>query len=147
VADHPVLDQNMFNVVVHRGTRPVLALDCDTWQAQGDALDRVQITPHPTRKGSVALLDGRPVKILHSTSASLRHLFVGLATFSVSDLVLDGAFKLLRSQPLLALQLDLLGRFLTAHRAELLELGLCQPAATAVAGYTFESVAAAQTAR
>jgi len=139
-ADQPVLDQNMFNIVVHRGTRAVLALDIDIWQTQGDAIDRLQVGPQAARAGSPVLLDGRPVKVLHATSSTIRQLFIGAASFRVSDLVLEGAFKLLRPQPLLELQLGLLGRFLIAHRAELLELELCQPAATAIAGYSFKNL-------
>ena len=136
-ADQPVLDQNMFNIVAHRGMLPVLALDIDIWQTQGDTLDRVRVTLEPSRQAGRMMLDGRSVKILHATSSTVRHLFVGPASFSVGDLVLEGAFKLLRPQPLLELQLGLLGRFLIAHRAELLELGLCRPAATAIAGFSF----------
>ena len=138
-AEQPVLDQNMFNIVVHRGTRPVLALDIDIWQTQGDALDRVQMTLDPGRPPRRPMLDGRPVKILHSTSPSMRQLFIGMAAFSVADLMLDASFKLLRPKPLLEVQLELLGRFLTENRAELLELGICQPSAHAIAGYAFKT--------
>jgi hypothetical protein len=137
-AEQAVLDQNMFNVEVYRAARPVLALDCNTWQAQGDALERVRLVPDAARLGSPAFLDGQPIKVLHATSSSIRHLFIGPASFSVGDLVLDGAFKLLRPQPLLELQLSVLGRFLIQHRNELLELGLCRPAATAITGYAFK---------
>ena len=88
-------------IVVHRGTRPVLALDIDIWQTQGDALDRVQMTLDPGRPPRRPMLDGRPVKILHSTSPSMRQLFIGMAAFSVADLMLYASFKLLRPKPLL----------------------------------------------
>src|SRR5262249_7235461 len=39
--DQPVIDQNVFNAIVHRGGHPVLPLDIDIWQAQGETLDRV----------------------------------------------------------------------------------------------------------
>ena len=145
-ADQPVLDQNMFNVLAHCRARPVLALDIDAWQVQGDALDRLRLAPKAACPGNPVLLDGKPVKILHATSSTIRHLFIGLASFTVGDLVLEGAFKLLRPKPLLELQLGLLGRFLTAHRDELLELELCRPAVSAVAGYTFKTLATSEAA-
>ena len=138
-ADQPVLDQNMFNIVVHRGTLPVLALDIDIWQTQGDTLDRVRVTLDPARQAVRMMLDGRSIKILHSTSPSMRQLFIGEASFSVADLVLEGSFKLLRPKPLLETQLGLLGRFLTENRAELLELNICQRSAHAIAGYLFKT--------
>ena len=143
-ADQPVLDQNMFNIIVHRGTRPVLALDIDIWQTQGDPLDRVQVTLDPARQRGRVMLDGRPVKILHSTSHSMRQLFIGEASFSVADLMLQGGFKLLRPKPLLETQLGLLGRFLTENRAELLELQICHRSAHAIAGYLLKTGPQAQ---
>jgi len=138
-ADQPVLDQNMFNIVVHRGTLPVLALDIDVWQTQGDTLDHVRVTLEPARQAGRMMLDGRSVKILHSTSPSMRQLFIGEASFAVTDLVLQGGFKLLRPKPLLETQLGLLGRFLLENRAELLELEICRPSAQAIAGYAFKT--------
>jgi hypothetical protein len=138
-AEQPVLDQNMFNIVVHRGARPVLALDIDIWQTQADAIDRVQVTLDPARSVRRLMLDGRSVKILHSTSPSMRQLFIGMASFSVADLVLEASFKLLRLKPLLEVQLDLLSRFLTENRTELLELEICQPLARSITGYAFKS--------
>lgn len=139
--DQPVLDQNVFNAIVHRDTRRVLPLDIDLWQAQGDTLDRLRTAPNAAHGGSSVLLDGRPVKILHATSPTIRHLLIGPASFSAGDMVLDGAFKLLRPQPLMDLQLALLSRFLRAHRTELLEIGLCRLAPTAIEGYSLRSVA------
>lgn len=138
--DQPVLDQNLFNVVAHRGTRPVLPLEIDLWQAQGETLGRLLIETDAAHGRSFALLDGRVVKILHATSTTTRDLFIAPASFSVADLVLEGAFKLLRREPLLDLQLGLLGRFLIQHRTELLELGLCRPG-PAVDGYVLRSLA------
>jgi hypothetical protein len=143
-ADQPVLDQNMFNIVVHRGTLPVLALDIDIWQTQGDALDRVRLTLDPARQADRMMLDGRSVKILHSTSPSMRQLFIREASFSVADLVLQGGFKLLRPKPLLETQLGLLGRFLIENRAELLGLEICQRSAHAIAGYAFKTAPQSQ---
>ena len=134
----------MFNIIVHRGTRPVLALDIDIWQTQGDALERVQVTLDPARQTGRVMLDGRSVKILHSTSHSMRQLFIGEASFSVADLMLQGGFKLLRPKPLLETQLGLLGRFLTENRAELLELQICQRSAHAIAGYLLKTGPQAQ---
>jgi hypothetical protein len=134
-AEQPVLDQNVFNAVVHRGAHAVLPLDIDIWQAQGETLDRLRTAPGGPHGRSPVLLDGQPVKILHATSPAIQHLLVGPASFSTSDLVLDGAFKLLRPEPLLDLQLGLLSRFLVEHRTELLELGLCRLAASPTAGY------------
>ena len=138
-ADQAVLDQNMFNVIVHRGARPVLALDIDIWQTQADALERVRVTLDPARPPRRMMLDGQPVKILHSTSPSMRQLFIGMASFSIADLVMEGSFKLLRLKPLLEAQLELLGRFLIENRAELLELEICQHSAHAITGYAFKS--------
>jgi hypothetical protein len=134
-AEQPVLDQNVFNAVVCRDAHTVLPLDIDVWQAQGEALVRVRTAPNGSHGGSPVLLDGKPVKILHATSPTIRHLLIGPASFSTADLVLDGAFKLLRPEPLLDLQLALLSRFLVEHRTELLELGLCRLAASLTAGY------------
>jgi len=139
-ADQPVLDQNVFNAILYRGARAVLPLDIDIWQAQGDTLDRLRTVSDAARGRGSVHLDGQRVKILHATSPTIRHLFIGPASFSAGDLVLEGAFKLLRSQPLMDLQLGLLSRFLAAHRTELLEIGLCGLAATAVSGYAFKSM-------
>ena len=136
-AEQPVLDQNVFNAVVCREQIPVMPLDIDVWQAQGDTIDRLQTAPEPLRGHNSVLLDGRPVKILHATSTSIRHLLIGRASFTSGDLVLEGAFKLLRPDALLDLQLGLLSRFLAEHRTELLEIGLCRLAPTAIAGYEF----------
>lgn len=136
VPDQPVLDQNIFNAVVHSGTRSVLPLDIDIWQAQGDALDSLWIVPDATRAPSPVLLDGKPIKVLHATSPAIRHLLIGPASFIAGDLVLEGAFKLLRPRSLLDSQLGLLSRFLYEHRTELLEVGLCRLAETPVAGYS-----------
>jgi|SRR5579859_1452839 len=133
--DRPVFDQNVFNAVIDRGDMPVLPLDIDLWQAQGDTLDRVRVVPDPIRGRGSVQIDGRPVKILHTTSPSPRHFLFGRAAFTAADLVLDSAFKLLRAEPLLNLQLALLSRFLAEHRTELLEIGLCRLAPTTIAGY------------
>ena len=133
-AEQPVIDQNVFNAVVLRDAHAVLPLDIDIWQTQGNTLDQVQVAPDRGLGKSVVLLDGRPVKILHATSPKIRHVLVGPASFSTGDLVLDGAFKLLRPEPLLDLQLSLLSRFVTEHRTELLEVGLCR-LAPPTAGY------------
>ncbi len=138
-ADQPVLDQNVFNVLVHGDARSVLPLDIDIWQAQGDTLDRLRVSHDPAGGRSSVLLDGRPVKSLHATSPTIRHLLIGPAEFTAGDLVLDAAFKLLRPQPLLDLQLGLLSRFLAEHRTEVLELGLCRFAGTAIPGYALRA--------
>ncbi|MGH7125159.1 MAG: hypothetical protein ACREFI_12355 [Stellaceae bacterium] len=140
VEDHAVLDQNVFNVLIQRTGKRVLELDIDIWQAQGETLDRLRVERGGAGDGPSVFLDERVVKILHATSPTTRHLFVGIASFCVSDLVLDGAFKLLRPRPLMGLQLELLARFMTAHRAELLALGLCRPAGTPVQGYEFRTM-------
>ncbi len=133
--ERPVFDQNVLNAVIYRGDMPVLPLDIDIWQAQGETLDRLRVVPDPIIGRASVQLDDRPVKILHATSPSPRHLLVGRASFGAADLVLDGAFRLLRAQPLLDLQLALLSRFLAEHRTELLEIGLCRLAPTAIQGY------------
>ena len=132
--EQPVLDQNVFNAVVLHDARAVLPLEIDLWQAQGTTLDRVRAAPDRMPGRSAVLLDGQTVKILHATSPTVRHLLIGRASFSTGDLALDGAFKLLRPEPLLDLQLALLSRFLSEHRTELLETGLCRLAAPTV-GY------------
>src|SRR5262249_40443297 len=38
-AEQAVLDQNVFNAIVYRGPHPVLPLDIDLWQAQGETLE------------------------------------------------------------------------------------------------------------
>jgi hypothetical protein len=134
--DQPVLDQNVFNAILQRDARAVLPLDIDLWQAQGDTLDRLRTAPDAARGRGSVHLDGQRVKILHATSPTIRHLLIGPASFSAGDLLLEGAFKLLRSQPLMDLQLALLSRFLRAHRTELLETGLCRLAPTATEGYS-----------
>ena len=133
--ERPVFDQNVLNAVIYRGEMPVLPLDIDIWQAQGVTLDRVRVVPDPILGRGSVQLDGRPVKILHATSPSPGHVLAGHASFVAGDLVLDGAFKLLRAQPLLDLQLALLSRFMAEHRTELLEIGLCRLAPTAIAVY------------
>lgn len=133
---HNIIDQNLFNVVLHRSLQPALMLDCEVWQAQHRALDQIRLVPEP----QAAYIDEREIKALHVTSPFSEHVFVGPGRFALGDLALDGFFKLFRRQDLMMIQLQLLGRFLTRYGAELLALGRCRRLPQAVEGLSFQSL-------
>ena len=137
VAHHPLFEQNMFNVVLHRDRAPLLALDCDEWQAQGLSLDQIRLVAPAEGGRSTAWIGGKSVKTLHATSPLPRHLLIGLCRMTVRDLDLAGTFKLFLPEPLRIHQLQLLASFIDRHGAELLRFGICTRAARTVEGFEF----------
>ena len=73
VIDHPLLDQNVFNVVLHRDAVPLIVLDLEEWQAQGESLDRVQLI--------VSVNNVRPTaRIAEKNLKSAPHYLAGFRT-------------------------------------------------------------------
>jgi hypothetical protein len=137
VADHPLFDQNVFNLVVHQDRVPFLALACTDWQAYGDALDRVRLVPSGPGRRTAARLGEHNIKLLHTTSSVPGHLLITTCRMTVRDLDLTGPFKLFLAEPLRQHQLQLLALFVAVHGEALFRLGLCARAARPVEGFHF----------
>jgi hypothetical protein len=137
---HNIIDQNIFNVVLHRSTRPALMLDCEIWQAQHRALDAVRLTQETTQRPQAAFIGEKEIKALHATSPFAEHVFVGPGRFSIGDFALDGIYKLYRRRDLMMLQLNCLGRFLMRYGSELLALGRCIRLPQPIEGLSFQSL-------
>jgi hypothetical protein len=134
-ADHPLFDQNVLNVSLHRDRVPVLALDCEEWQAYGNSLDRVRLVP--SANGAAARIGGRNIKSLHASSPAPGHLLIGVCRMTVRDLDLTGPYKLFLAEPLRMHQLQLLAQFVVAHGETLLRLGIATRAMKPVEGFEF----------
>lgn len=137
VDPHPLFEQNMFNVALHRDTGPILALDCEEWQAQGYSLDRIQLSAAAPGRRPSARIGGKNIKSLHATSPAAGHLLIAQCRITVRDIDLTGPFKLLFVEPLRMHQLQLLALFLATHRAALLQLGLCTYNSSPIEGFEF----------
>jgi hypothetical protein len=137
VADHPLFEQNMFNVAIEMHAVPTLTLSCEEWQAQGRLLDKVRLAPSCSGGRPAAAIEGRNIKMLHTTSPEAGHLLIANCRMTVGNLELSGPFKLFLAEPLRMQQLQLLAAFMVAHGARLLGLGLCTQAASPAAGFEF----------
>jgi hypothetical protein len=135
IADHPLFDQNVLNVTLHRDHVPVLALDCEEWQAYGNSLDRVRLVP--SANGVAARIGGRNIKSLHASSPAPGHLLIGVCRMTVRNLDLTGPYKLFLAEPLRMHQLQLLAQFIAAHGETLLRLGIATRAMKPVEGFEF----------
>ena len=137
VAEHPLFEQNMFNIALRKYSIPLLSLDCEEWQAQGSSLDEVRLLPSARGEGTAAYIGDKNIKTLHATSSATGHLLIGVCRMTVRDLDLIGPFKLFLAEPLRMHQLQLLALVIAAHSCQLLRLGICSRAITAVAGFQF----------
>jgi hypothetical protein len=135
VADHPLFEQNMFNVAIEIHGVPTLTLSCEEWQAQGRSLDKVALPCGGGRPAAV--IDGKNIKMLHTTSPEAGHLLIGECRMIVGNLELSGPFKLFLAEPLRVQQLQLIAAFMVAHGERLLRLAICAPAASPAAGFEF----------
>jgi len=137
VPDHPLVEQNMFNVVLHGHRVAHIALSCEEWQAQGGSLDAIGLAPSEHSGRPAARIGGKNIKTLHTTSSAPGHLLIAVCRMTVRDLDLVGPFKLFLSEELRLHQLQLLATFVAAHAEILLRLGICSRAATPVEGFEF----------
>lgn len=137
VAEHPLFEQNMFNVTLHEARRRFLILDCEEWQAQGWSLDRVRLVPSESGDRPAARIGDKNIKTLHATSPGQGHLLIGNCRLVVRDMELAGPFKLFMAEELRLHQLQLLALFFVAHREALLRCGVCTPAARPIEGFEF----------
>jgi hypothetical protein len=137
---HPLFDQNLFNVVLHRDVISFLTLDCEEWQAYGRALDAVSLVAATDGGRPAARIGARNVKMLHTTSSEPSHLLIGNCRMTVRQLDLTGPFKLFLAEPLRLHQLQLLASFVVIHGEALLRLGLCTPAARQTEGFEFATL-------
>jgi hypothetical protein len=137
VADHPLFEQNMFNVALHEKRRPFLVLDCEEWQAQGWSLDRLKLVPSANGGRPAARIGDKNIKTLHATSPWQGHLLIGNCRMSVRDMELIGSFKLFLAEALRMHQLHLLASFLVTHGEALMRLGICTRAARPIDGFEF----------
>jgi hypothetical protein len=135
IADHPLFDQNVLNVALHRDRVPVLALDCEEWQAYGNSLDRVRLIA--SASSVAARIGNRNIKSLHASSPAPGHLLIGVCRMTVRHLDLTGPYKLFLAEPLRMHQLQLLAQFIAAHGETLLRLGICARAVKPVEGFEF----------
>jgi hypothetical protein len=137
VTEHPLFEQNAFNVALLSRGGQLLALDYEEWQAQGPSLDRVQLVAGDNAARPAAYIGGKNIKTLHATSPSAGHLLISNCRMTVRDLTLTGPFKLFFPEALRLHQLQLLASFMLAHGERLLQLGLCTRAASPVEGFQF----------
>jgi hypothetical protein len=135
IVDHPLFDQNVLNVTLHRDRVPVLALDCEEWQAYGNSLDRVRLIASANRVA--AHIGSRNIKSLHASSPAPGHLLIGVCRVTVRNLDLAGPYKLFLAEPLRMHQLQLLAQFVVTHGETLLRLGICTRAMKPVEGFEF----------
>jgi len=140
-AHHPLFEQNMFNLVLHRDQCPFLNLDCEAWQAQGASLDKVRLQPTPGGQRSAAIGE-KNILTLHTTSPMPQHLLTIRGRLVVGPLQVEGIFKLLFAEPLRLHQLEVLATFVHRYGEALLRLGLCRPADTPADGFAFTGVPA-----
>ncbi len=138
-AEHPLFEQNMFNLVLHRDAVAFVALDCEEWQAQGSSLDKVRLVAAAGGRPAARIGD-REIKTLHATSSAPGHLLIAPCRLTVRGLDLVGPFKLFLAEPLRMHQLQLLALFVAVHGEALLRLGICTPAAQPVAGFHFTTL-------
>ena len=138
-ADHPLFDQNVFNVVMHRDAVPFLMLDFEEWQAYGFSLDRVSLAPSGHGRPAARIGD-KNIKTLHTSSPTQGHLLIANCRMTVRNLDLVGPFKLFLAEPLRLHQLQLLASFMVAHGEALLRLGICTPAVRPVEGFEFATL-------
>jgi hypothetical protein len=136
VAQHPLFEQNMFNIALRKLAVPLSALDCEEWQAQGNSLDSVALVAGPDGRPAARIGD-KNIKTLHTTSPGAGHLLIGVGRMTVRNLDLVGPYKLFRAEPLRMYQLQLLAAFIAAHADALLRLGIGAPAARPVEGFEF----------
>jgi hypothetical protein len=134
--EHPLFEQNAFNIALHSGGTRHLALDCEEWQAQGSSLDRIRLAGDGAGRAAAHIGD-KNIKTLHATSPLLGHLLIANCRVTVRDLVLAGPFKLFLPEDLRLYQLQLLSSFILAHGERLHRLGLCTRAAVPVEGFEF----------
>jgi hypothetical protein len=137
VAEHPLFEQNSFNVALLSDGGQLLTLDCEEWQAQGRSLDRVQFVAGAAGGRPAARIGGKNIKTLHTTSPDPAHLLIGDCRITVRDLALAGPFKLFLPEHLRLHQLQLLASFIQANGERLLRLGLCTRVQVPVEGYEF----------
>jgi hypothetical protein len=137
VARHPLFEQNMFNIALHADRLAHIALDCEEWQAQGGSLDRVELRPAHDGKRAAAVIGGRNIKTLHTTSPRADHLLIAPCRMTVRSLELTGTFKLFLAERLRMHQLELLALFILIHGEALLRHGICNRAASAIEGFQF----------
>ena len=137
---HPLYEQNMFNVVLQEDKAPYLDLEIEIWQAQGAVLDKLVLLPKPNGRAG-ATVNGKSIKILHSTSPLANHLWVGRAQLQVQDVQLIGLLKLILARPMTELQLNLLATYVTTHKQALFEAGLITLAPSPINGYQFAPIA------
>ena len=134
--DHPLYEQNMFNVALRRDSVAFMALDCEEWQAQGRSLDQVRLVA-AERGRPAARIGTKNIKTLHATSPASGHLLIATCRMTVRDLVLTGPFKLLFAEPLRLHQLQLLASFMVQYADALLRSGVCHRAERPVEGFEF----------
>ena len=140
VAEHPLFEQNAFNVALRRDAVPLLTLDCEEWQAQGRSLDAVSLVASAEGGRPAARTGGKNIKTLHGTSPEQGHLLIANCRMTVHNFDLAGPFKLFMAEPLRLHQLQLLASFMLEHGQALSRLGICTPAARPTEGFQFATL-------
>jgi len=137
VAEHPLFEQNMFNVVLHQNRIPHLALDCEEWQAYGASLDKIHLAQAEPGARPAARIGSKNIKTLHTSSPQPGHLLIAACRMTVRDVELTGPFKLFLAEALRLHQLQLLAGFIVEHREALLGFRICTRAAAPIEGFQF----------
>jgi hypothetical protein len=137
IADHPLFEQNMFNVALHQNRTAFLAMDCEEWQAQGPSLDNITLVAGANGGRSAARIGQKNIKTLHTTSGMPGHLLIANCRMTARDMDLIGPFKLFLAEALRLHQLQLLASFIVTHGDALLRLGICSGAARPIDGFEF----------
>jgi len=137
IADHPLFEQNMFNVALHENRTAFVALDCEEWQVQGPSLDRITLVPAANGGRPAARIADKNIKTLHATSGMTGHLLIGTCRMTVRDLDLVGPFRLFLAEELRLYQLQLLASFVASHGEALRRLGICSRAVRPTEGFEF----------
>lgn len=140
VAEHPLFEQNAFNVVLRRDAVRLLTLDCEEWQAQGRSLDAVSLVAPAGGGRPAARIGGRNIKTLHGTSPEQGHLLIANCRMTVHNFDLTGPFKLFMAELLRLHQLQLLASFMVAHGKALSQSGICTHAARPAEGFQFATL-------
>lgn len=121
---HMLFEQNMFNVLLARDGIPALFLDSEEWQLYGALLDQVTVQADGGR--SIATLNGKRLRALHTSSPYPNHVEFISADIAVQDVHIEGMFKLFINPSLRLILLKLLAAFVHQQQESLLRLGLCR---------------------
>lgn len=133
---HNLLEMNTFNILIYRDQIKLINLDFEEWQANGASLDRIEIYVDSSN-GPTALIDGKNIKAIHTTSSEHNHVLITKGEITVFDVFLLGNFKLLMAQHLRQMQLVLLATYIAENKTMLLQFDICKTNTISIDGFEF----------